>query len=212
MLSKALFFFSLFSVAFATVYITTPVSTTVYSGGQKDATVVWQDDNAAPSLKQFGNASVSIYVGNLKQQTLLQTLVASVDVSTTSTITFTPDPTIGPDDNQYFIRIQSLAFKDASGFPGQAFSAKFTLNQMTGTFNASVLSQIAGQSTAPLAQTTSGSTSSTGSASLTSATSSKSPSSTSSTSSTAKATSGAMGLETGWAGIVFGAVAGVMMF
>jgi len=206
-------------VAFATVYITTPVQTTVYSGGQKDATVVWQDDNVAPLLKQFGDASVSIYVGNKNQQTLLQTLVASVDVSTTSTITFSPDPTIGPNSSDYFIRIQSLALKDASGFPAQAFSSKFTLQSMTGKFNASVSSEIAGQSTAPLgAQTSSGASSATTSSgasatSLAASGASKPPSSASSTTSaSAKPSSAAIGLTAGWAGIVFGAVVGVTMF
>jgi hypothetical protein len=205
-------------VAFATVLITTPFDTTVYSGGQTDATVVWKDDGAAPSLATFGHASISIYVGNRIQQTSLQVLKPDVDVSTTSTITFTPDPTIGPNGNDYFIRIQSLANKDSTGTPLLAFSGKFTLQNMTGNFSAAVQSQIAGQSTAPLGPTSSGASSAASStssgaassASLTASGTSKTSSST--TSATAKPSNAATGLKAGWAGIVFGAVVGVTMF
>jgi len=218
MLTKALFFFSLISVAFATVLITTPIISTVYTGGQAGATVVWKDDGTSPSLETFGNATVSIYVGNKFQQTSLQ-LLATVDVSKASSITFTPDASIGPDSSDYFIRIQSLASKAANGDPDQSFSSKFTLQNMSGKFNASVSAEIAGQSTAPLgaqsstagssASTTSSGASATSSASSTSKNSSGSSSS---TSATAKPSSAAMGLTAGWAGIVFGAVFGVAMF
>jgi len=220
MFSKALLIFSLISVAFATVEITTPVASTIYSGGQKDATVVWTDDNNDPKLAAFGPASISIYVGNINQQTSLQTLKDNVDVSTTTTITFTVDASIGPNSGEYFIRIQSLSLKDAKGQPEQAFSHKFTLNNMSGNFSSSILAEISGQSTAPLAGQTSSAASSAAttsskasSASLTASSTSKNPSSTSSTTSaTAKPSGGAMGLKAGWAGIVFGAVLGVTMF
>jgi len=215
MFSKALLIFSLVSVAFATVFVTAPVSSTTYSGG-KPATITWQDDNNAPTLKMFGPATISIYVGNRIQQTSLQLLTSSsgLDVSTTSTLTFTPDPTIGPNSNNYFIRFESVSGKDNTSTPYESFSAQFTLDNMTGSFSSSVLAEIAGQSTAPLAggsSSSSGTTGPTSTPSLTSSTSNK-PTSASSTTATAKATSGAMGFKAGWAGIVFGAVVGVTMF
>jgi len=213
MFSKTLLIFSLFSVAFATVSMTEPVASTIYSGGKAGAVVSWMENGNPPSLAEFGLATISIYVGNAIQQTSLQVLSNSTDVSTTSTITFTPDPTIGPSGSDYFIRIESISGKDNTSTPFEAFSAKFTLNNMTGNFSASVSAEIAGQSTAPLgSQTSSGTTGPTSTPSLTTSTASKAPASTSSTSATAKASSGAMGFKAGWAGIVFGAVVGVTVF
>jgi hypothetical protein len=216
MLSKALLIFSLASVAFATVYVTAPVATTTDQAGQS-AVVSWIDDNNAPTLAQFGPASISIYVGNAKQQTQLQVLNASVDVSKVSSINFTPDATIGPNGHEYFIRFQSLGLKDSSGNPAESFSALFALSGMTGAFASSVQLEIAGQSTAPFAgQSTSGTGSSTpsvtGSSPLTGSSSSTPTSTSSNTSATAKPSSGAMGLKARWVGIVFGAVVGVTMF
>lgn len=199
-------------MAFATVYVIEPVATTKYPAGVPGAVVSWQDDQKTPSLAMFGLASISIYVGNAIQQTKLQVLSNSTDVSTTSSITFTPDPTIGPDGSDYFIRFESLSGKDSASAPFEAFSAKFTLTGMTGNFSASVQAEIAGQSTAPLGQTSSGTAGPTSTPSLTTSTASKTPTSTSSTSATATATSGAMSLNAGWAGIMLGAIVGVTMF
>jgi len=220
MLSKALLIFSLTSVALATVYVTAPVATTTYQAGQS-AVVSWMDDNNAPTLAQFGLASISIYVGNAKQQTQLQVLNPSVDVSKVSSINFTPDGSIGPNGHEYFIRFQSLNLKDSSGAPVESFSALFSLTGMTGAFASSVQLEIDGQSTAPFAGQSS-SVSGTGSSPTTtpsvtgssaSSGSSSSPTGTSSkTSATAKPSSGAMSLKAGWVGIVFGAVVGVTMF
>ncbi|KAH8833884.1 hypothetical protein DL96DRAFT_1578722 [Flagelloscypha sp. PMI_526] len=103
-----------------------------------------------PSLADFGNAKVSIYAGNSQQQTSLQTISESVNVATTSSIQFTPDPKIGPNANEYFVRVESLALKDAASpqFPALAFLAKFTMAGMTGEFSDAVKAQIAGQATA----------------------------------------------------------------
>ncbi|KAJ3504819.1 hypothetical protein NLJ89_g7736 [Agrocybe chaxingu] len=127
MFSKAAIILACASAAFANVFITSPTAATTFSGG-RTATIRWQDDGSAPTLKDFGPAQISIYVGNALQQTRLQTINASVDVSTTSELTFTPDASIGPNSSEYFIRVESLALKDAAQpqFPALAFSAKFT--------------------------------------------------------------------------------------
>jgi len=137
--------------AYANVYVTSPVASTTFVGGQQ-STVSWQDDGTTPSLASFGPAIVSIYAGNSQQQTLLQTITPSVDVSTTQSIVFTPDPSIGPDANEYFIRFQSIGLMEGQ-YPAMAFSAKFTMSGMSGTFNATVSSEIDGQSTAPIGGT-----------------------------------------------------------
>jgi hypothetical protein len=154
MFTSSIVVLALSASAFANVFITSPVGTTTFTGGQQ-ASVTWQDDGSAPSLASFGPASIAIYTGNSQQQTLLQEIAPSVDVSTTASVVFTPNPTIGPNGDEYFIRVQSLGLKDATNpqYPALAFSAKFTMAGMTGTFNATVQAQIDGQSTAPIGGT-----------------------------------------------------------
>ncbi|KAH7883062.1 hypothetical protein F5I97DRAFT_1901614 [Phlebopus sp. FC_14] len=137
--------------ALANVYITSPVASSTFPAGQQ-ATVSWMDNGQAPSLAQFGPAIISIYVGNADQQTLLQTIATNVNVSNTSSVSFTPEGSIGPNSNQYFIRFESINLKDSAQpqYPEMAFSAKFTMTGMTGNFNSSVQAEIDGQSTAPI--------------------------------------------------------------
>jgi len=206
MFTKAFVSLALAASALANVFITSPVASTTFTGGQQ-ATITWQDDGLTPTLASFGPAMVGVYVGNANQQTLLQTITSSVDVSTTSSIVFTPDATIGPSGDTYFIRFTSLGLKDAtnSQYPAEAFSAKFTMTGMSGTFNSTVQAEIDGQSTAPIGPTSSSSgTGATASSVKTTATSS---SHASSSSSTAKATSSS---STGAAGKV--GVAGIACF
>jgi len=160
---------ALASCASANVFTTNPTGSTTFTGGQP-ATINWNDDNTAPSLQQFGPSMISIYVGNSQQQTSLQRINASVDVSTVNSISFTPDPTIGPDAPVYFIRYESLALKDATQpqFPALAFSHMFTMAGMTGTFSPAVQAQIA--SSIPVGSATGVPTSATGATNTASAT------------------------------------------
>jgi hypothetical protein len=43
---------------------------------------------------------VSIYTGNAQSQSLLQLIVGSVNVASTGTIIFTPNPQIGPNADE----------------------------------------------------------------------------------------------------------------
>lgn len=166
MFSSAVLILTLVSAAYAELFITAPVGSTTLTGGQ-EATISWQDNGVSPTLAEFGDAKVSVYAGNALQQTQLQEIVASVNVASTSSIQFTPDASIGPNSAEYFIRFESLNLKDAGApqFPALAFSAKFTMSGMSGTFNSAVQAQIDGQSTAPLAGQTSAASSATGSVS-----------------------------------------------
>ncbi|KAJ8579767.1 hypothetical protein M405DRAFT_834264 [Rhizopogon salebrosus TDB-379] len=208
MFSKAVISLALAASALANVFITSPVASTTFAAGQQE-TITWQDDGMTPSLTSFGPALIGIYVGNANQQTLLQTITPSVDVSTTSSFTFTPDGTIGPDGSDYFVRFQSLSLKDATNtqYPAQAFSAKFTMTGMTGTFNSTVQAEINGQSTAPIGATASSSATGVTSSAKTTGTTSPTSSHASGTSSSAKASSTS---STGAAGKV--GVAGVACF
>jgi len=192
MLSSTFVALALSASAFANVFVTNPTASTTFTGG-KSATVSWQDDGKQPTLQAFGPAVVSIYAGNSQQQTLLQTISPSVDVSTTQSVVFTPDATIGPNGNEYFIRFQSISLKDATQtqYPALAFSAKFTMAGMTGTFNATVQSQIDGQSTAPIGGTAAPSSSSAAASTSVMSSSSKASSSGSASASAAKTAAGA---------------------
>ncbi|KAL9709353.1 hypothetical protein Ac2012v2_007709 [Leucoagaricus gongylophorus] len=209
------------SPALATVFITQPTASSTFHGGQP-AIISWQDDGSVPSLQDFGNAVVSIYVGNAQQQTSLQTVVDNVNVSSTGSIQFTPNGDIGPNSNDYFIRIESLAFKDPKNpqFPALSFSAKFAMDNMSGTFNSTIQAQIAGQSTAPLAGQTVSNTVSANQASTTvphstAVTASHSTSMAVSSISSAAATSSssaALNSKPGWMAIILGALSGVTVF
>ncbi|KAK0221035.1 hypothetical protein EDD85DRAFT_960562 [Armillaria nabsnona] len=195
--------FGLATSALATVYITDPVGSTVWNAGDT-VTVSWQDDGSSPSLEAFGAAKFAIAVGNSLQQTTLQVIAENVDVATTSTLQFVPSANIGAPSDQYFIRVDSNELKDAtnSQYPALSFSAKFTIDGLSGSFNTSVQAQIDGQSTAPLAgasTSASGSKSASSGASTTKAVSSTSKAASASTtaSGTAKATSSGTATRSG---------------
>jgi hypothetical protein len=195
MFAKVVLLSALISSAVATVFITEPTSASTFNGGATN-TITWQDDGNSPSLASWGNASVSIYTGNANQQTLLQTVVASINVSSTSTIQFTADPSIGPNAAEYFIRIESLTLVNPNNtFNQMSFSHLFTMANMTGSFDASISAEINGQSTAPIGGSTTGSTASSTAGSNANAAAASSTSSSATTSATTAAPSnGAMGM------------------
>jgi len=132
--------------AVAELSVTAPIGTTTCTGGQV-CTVSWSDNHSGVSLAQQGNCTVALYTGGAQQQTFLQPIAYpnAVNVSTTASIDFTVDPTIGPNGADYFIRFSStsLANPASAANPYLSFSAKFTLAGMSGTFNQTVLNQIA---------------------------------------------------------------------
>jgi len=142
--------FTLFSNVLATVFLTSPTAQTACTG-TKVCTISWEDDGKAPSLTQFGLASIGVWVGSVTNQTELQHIQDGVNVATTSAVQFTVNPAIGPNSAVYFVRFTSQALKDnTTGFPVEAFSAKFNLNGMSGQFSPSVQAQIDGASASPV--------------------------------------------------------------
>jgi len=141
--------FTFFTNVLATVFMTSPTAATTCTGGQV-CTIGWEDDGKAPSLQQFANAEVGIWVGSVTSQTELQPIQTNVNVATTSAIQFTVNPSIGPNSNVYFVRFTSSAIDNTTNFPFEAFSAKFTLAGMKGQFSPAVQAQINGASSAPI--------------------------------------------------------------
>ncbi|KAI5998936.1 hypothetical protein F5J12DRAFT_848394 [Pisolithus orientalis] len=117
----ALLISSLFATVQASIYVTNPVQSTVCTGGQS-CEVDWVDNGESPLLSDIGECTVGLYSGEMA---FVQSL-PSVDVSSTSTLSFTPNPSAGP-NGQYYIVFTSSAISY------QGFSASFTLSGMTGT-------------------------------------------------------------------------------
>jgi len=219
MYTKAAFLLALASSVSATVFTTSPVASTSWTAGTQQ-TISWQDDGSAPSLKDFGVSKISIYAGNAQQQTLLQAISTNTDVSTTGSLQFTPDPTIGPDSAEYFIRFESVNTKDPNSpqYPALAFSAKFALSGMSGQFSAAVQAQIDGQSTAPLAGAATSSAAGAATSAGAGATTAKPSASTtpsksaSAASASASHTNSAVSVKVGWIGALVGLVAAAAVF
>jgi len=140
-------------LAHATVFMTSPTASTNIPAG-KAFPINWQDDSKAPNLTAFGPATVGLFVGSQSVQTQLQA-IGNVDVSKVSTISWTPDPSVGPNYDSYFIRITSVDLKDPNQtqFNAEAFSAKFSLSGMTGTFNSTIQAVISGAAASGAAST-----------------------------------------------------------
>jgi hypothetical protein len=130
--------------AFAEMVITDPNNNLSCSGG-KTCTIKWQEGPNQPPIAQSGTCEFSVYTGNPQQQTRLQTIAQNVNIVHDNALVFTVDPKIGPSANVYFIRAQcSVPDPTTPSNPLLAFSGFFSLNDMTGTFNASVQAQVAG--------------------------------------------------------------------
>lgn len=141
--SAALLLAAMASQVSAGVYITSPVASTSCTAGQT-CTVSWADDGNTPLLAAIGPCQIDLATGSQTSQFVLQNISPSLDVSTNAQVTFTPTAADGPNGNPYFVKFTSLGLKDATNpqFPYTAFSAKFTLAGMTGTFNSTIAAAV----------------------------------------------------------------------
>ncbi|GAA5838058.1 hypothetical protein JCM9279_004114 [Rhodotorula babjevae] len=134
----------------ANPYIYKPVEASHYRAGDS-FTVSWRDNGEAPLSSAYGQTTVSLYTGTSTVQTQLASLGTVADPGVETEVLITIDPTWGPDADDYFIRIQSVAGVDAAGAPLQAFSARFALSQMTGTWSGAASAALAGSPVAAVA-------------------------------------------------------------
>ncbi|KAI8989042.1 hypothetical protein BD414DRAFT_323534 [Trametes punicea] len=143
MFSAAVLLLAAASPALGNLFMTSPVASTTWSAGQQQ-TISWKDDGSSPSLNDLGTCKFSVYVGTQTQQTLIQAIADNVNVSSTSSIVFTPDASLGENGPYYFIRVESDTLKDPNSpqYPAEAFSSKYTMSGMTGTFDASVKAEL----------------------------------------------------------------------
>ncbi|KAJ8585623.1 hypothetical protein M405DRAFT_824648 [Rhizopogon salebrosus TDB-379] len=145
--SLALLVSTRFALVQAAIYVTNPVASTVCTGGQS-CEIDWVDDGQSPLLSSIGECSVGLYNGEM----VLAQSLTSVDVSSTTSLSFTPNPSAGADGAYY------LVFT-SNGIDYQAWSATFTLNGMTGSTGGSG----SGNSTSAGLSTTAGSSTLSGS-------------------------------------------------
>ncbi|KAF8684973.1 Ser-Thr-rich glycosyl-phosphatidyl-inositol-anchored membrane family [Rhizoctonia solani] len=128
----------------ANIFITEPVSSTTCQAGQP-CNIKWKDDSKTPTLAEIGDVFVTLCTGGAQQQTVLQDLGAT-NAATTGAIQFVPNGSVGEDSSEYFIKMVSVNMADPANpqYKTSAYSAKFTLKGMTGKFNSTIQSQIAG--------------------------------------------------------------------
>jgi len=132
---------ALASQTLATVFVTTPTSSSSFEAG-KSFSVVWQNNGVAPT--EFGFADIGLYVGSTTIQEQVVQLATSVNVTNTTTLNVTIDPSAGANYGKYFVRFTSISAQDPNNTaePAEAFSALFGLTGMTGTFSATQQSAI----------------------------------------------------------------------
>ncbi|GAA5824368.1 hypothetical protein JCM10212_004003 [Sporobolomyces blumeae] len=132
----------LVSQALASVYIVKPDGSDYFNAGKR-ITITWLDSEASPPASAMGPSTLYLATGSSTAHTNLATLATVDDPSKTLEVPITIDASWAPDTNQVFILLESNSAKDDStGQPLQAFSARFRLSKMKGTFPAAALAQL----------------------------------------------------------------------
>lgn len=114
-----------------------PCRSTNGSGG-KNLDVEWKDDGSSPKASDWGNINIYLATGSHDVQYKLQTLDTNVAYNK-GTGSYKIDADSGPSGGFYFLRFEGTA---GNGTPPMAFSARFSLNGMSGTFNSTVQAQL----------------------------------------------------------------------
>lgn len=125
-----------------------PRSSTTGRGG-RNLEVEWNDDGKAPRHRDWGRVNIYLAVGSRDVQYKVQTLATNVSYNEDSA-SYKIDPTVGPSGGYYFLRFEGTN-TTTNAVPAMAFSARFTLNNMSGTFNSTIQQAVSGAAgTAPL--------------------------------------------------------------
>ncbi|KDQ56634.1 hypothetical protein JAAARDRAFT_296512 [Jaapia argillacea MUCL 33604] len=94
-LSLVFLLLNLITTVHAGLYVVTPSDGSTCHGGQP-CTVTWLDDGELPLLTSIGACTVGLYT---KDEQLLQQ-IEPVDVASTHSLTFTPNPEAGPNSGE----------------------------------------------------------------------------------------------------------------
>lgn len=117
-------------------------STTGHGGKRLD--IAWNDDGKAPTHRDWGRVNIYLATGSRDVQFKLQTLDRNVSYNQ-GRASCQIDPSVGPNGGYYFIRFEGTN-TTTNAIPAMAFSARFSLDQMKGTFNQTIMSTIQGAS------------------------------------------------------------------
>ncbi|KAK0532769.1 hypothetical protein OC835_003241 [Tilletia horrida] len=128
------------SSAQAGVYITSPDASTKESGTRME--ISWRDDHKKPTLKNWGNLTIYLGTGSSTSQFMLQRLATDVRPNAHSA-KVKIDRSVGASSSEYFIRIVGGATLNDGTHP-ESYSARFTLDKMTGKFNSTVEAALRG--------------------------------------------------------------------
>ncbi|SNX83014.1 uncharacterized protein MEPE_01720 [Melanopsichium pennsylvanicum] len=193
----------------STIVVTKPVASTTAHGGKR-LSVEWKDDGDSPTRRDWGRVNIYLATGSRDVQYKLDTIASNISYNANSA-NYTVDASVGPSGEYYFIRFEGTNSSQAGGNPPMAFSARFSLDQMSGSFNSTIMSQLSGVSGTGQLTTASASATSTAS-SFSSLTSSKSTTSStsaaSSRSTSVRSTSDAASTKlTGYASALVGLAA-----
>ncbi|CDS00647.1 uncharacterized protein SPSC_03110 [Sporisorium scitamineum] len=129
--------------AVSTIVVTKPVASTTGHGGKR-LDIEWSDDGKAPTHRDWGRINIYLATGSRDVQFKLQTLDRNVSYNQGGG-SYKIDPTSGPSGGYYFIRFEGTN-TTTNAVPAMAFSARFSLDQMTGTFNSTIMSTLQGTS------------------------------------------------------------------
>ncbi|KDN51311.1 hypothetical protein K437DRAFT_221710 [Tilletiaria anomala UBC 951] len=196
----------------STIIVTQPVASTNGKGGQK-LSIEWNDDGKSPKLSSdWGRINIFLATGSQNVQFKLEQLATNLAPGLTS---FRPtiSKNAGPNAiKEYFLRFEGTKLQ-ANGIPPMAFSARFTLTGMSGSFNSTIMSANNGATdpvTALVPTLTSSSLSTARSTPTTSASTGPSSNRSNSTSAAALAAPGVDALALGLSGAI--AIAGAALF
>ncbi|GAA5912871.1 GPI anchored serine-threonine rich family protein [Sporobolomyces salmoneus] len=145
-LSTSIILAALTQAVLGSVYIVKPDGSDSFNAG-KQITVTWLDNDSKPAATEFGPSTLKLATGSNTLHTNLATLAHIADPSKQLETPIEFDASWGPESDQYFILLESDSAKDpATNQPLQAFSARFQLNRMRGTFPPEALAQLSGSS------------------------------------------------------------------
>lgn len=117
-------------------------STTAHGG--KRLHVEWNDDGKAPTHRDWGRVNIFLATGSRDVQFKLQTLATNVSYNQNSG-DYTLNANAGPNGGYYFLRFEGTN-TTTNPIPAMSFSARFSLDDMSGNFNSTIMSTLQGAS------------------------------------------------------------------
>ncbi|KAL1407013.1 hypothetical protein Q8F55_006426 [Vanrija albida] len=120
--------------ASAAIFTARPANSTIGRGGE-EFTLKWMDDGKAPSLADIGVTRIDLCVGGRTHNAVVQEITPGVDLGKQANITFTVNPSAGENGQYYLFKYTSASNNVVDGKAYEQFSARFFMQNMTGSFS-----------------------------------------------------------------------------